>query len=131
MQWLEYVFKLIDTLFKSNSFKKRFKTKSERKLFKILKSNKWQVIDLRNKLSYEEHHIEGTINIPHTSFSFNYYRKMDKKKKTLILNQNYRSNLDIYRTLKRKGFKTYLLYANYPALMEKPEVDRISKVVIY
>ncbi|ARU92295.1 hypothetical protein SCLARK_001861 [Spiroplasma clarkii] len=63
MQWLDVVFKFLAKIFKSDAFKKKYKTKPEKKFLKCLNSSNWQVIDLRNELSYQENHISGTINI--------------------------------------------------------------------
>ncbi|AHI52425.1 rhodanese-like domain-containing protein [Spiroplasma culicicola] len=131
MQWLDYVLKFIERIFKTNSFKRKYKTKSEKKFLKILKSKNWQVVDLRNNVSYQEKHIIDSINVPVVGFNYNYYRKIDKNKKILLVNKNYRSNLDIYNTLKVKGFKVYILYTNFDQLCQNPQVDNHTRLFIY
>ncbi|QGS51525.1 rhodanese-like domain-containing protein [Spiroplasma tabanidicola] len=131
MQWLDYVFKFISKVFASNAFKKKYKVKTANKLLKILKNNKWQVVDIRGPLVYASNHIKNTINIPVMTFNYNYYKKLEKHKKILLINSNYRSDLNIYRTLKSKGFKTYILYSNYADLIINPEIDEMTKIMIY
>ncbi|QBQ07296.1 hypothetical protein SGLAD_v1c00950 [Spiroplasma gladiatoris] len=131
MQWLEYVFKIIGKIFASNAFKRKYKTKPLNKFLKILNSAKWQVADLRGPLVYEENHIINTISLPVMTFNYNYYKKLDKSKNILLIHSNYRNNLNIYRLLKSKGFKVYLLYSNYADLINSPEVDQFTKVMIY
>ncbi|AOG60041.1 hypothetical protein SHELI_v1c00860 [Spiroplasma helicoides] len=131
MQWLDYVFKFMAKIFKTNSFKKKYRTKPAKNFLKILKSEKWQVADLRNVVAYADNHIENTINLPILTFNYKYYKVLDRSKKILLINHDYRSNLNLYRTLKKKHFKVYLLYSNYNDLILEPEVDRHTIITIY
>ncbi|ATX71605.1 rhodanese-like domain-containing protein [Spiroplasma clarkii] len=131
MQWLDVVFKFLAKIFKSDAFKKKYKTKPEKKFLKCLNSSNWQVIDLRNELSYQENHISGTINISKLFFRNNYYKKIDRTKKVLILNRDFHSDLDIYKILKQKSFKVYILTKNYYDLVNDPIIDRLVNVIVY
>ncbi|WP_338985229.1 rhodanese-like domain-containing protein [Spiroplasma endosymbiont of Diplazon laetatorius] len=131
MQWLDYVFKFIERIFRTNAFKARYKTKNSKKLAHILKSKKWQVVDIRNSLAYGENHLQGTINIPVTTFNFKYFKMLDKKNKILIIDEDSRSHLSIYKSLKVKGFKVYILYDGYKNIRNNPDFDKLTKVVLY
>ncbi|AUB31136.1 rhodanese-like domain-containing protein [Spiroplasma floricola] len=131
MQWLEYVFKFLEKIFKTNAFKAKYKTKGSKKLTHILKSKKWQVIDIRNSLSYNENHLKETINIPVINFNFKYFKVLDKKSKILIIDEDSRSHLSIYKNLKSKGFKAYIFYEGYKKIRNNPEFDELTKVVLY
>ncbi|AGR41778.1 rhodanese-like domain-containing protein [Spiroplasma diminutum] len=131
MQWLDYVFKFLEKIFKTNSFKKKYKTKSSKKLSNILKNKNWQVIDIRNSLSYKENHLEGTINIPITTFNFKYFKVLDKKSKILIIDEDSRSHLSIYKSLRSKGFRAFVLYNGYKKIRNNPEFDNLTKVIIF
>lgn len=131
MQWLEYVFKFLEKIFKTNSFKKKYKTKNSKNLNNILKSKKWQVVDIRNALSYSENHLIGSTNIPVINFNFRYFKILDKKNKILIINEDSRSHLSIYKNLKQKGFKAYIFYDGYKNVRDNQNFDKLTKVVIY
>ncbi|AKX33733.1 hypothetical protein SLITO_v1c00650 [Spiroplasma litorale] len=131
MQWLDLIFKLIQKIFRRESFKKKYKVINQKKLKNILKNKKWQVIDLRNKVDYEEHHLENTTNVPAWNFNFTYFKLIDKNKKILLISNDYRSNLYIYKNLKRKGFKVKLLNTGYKNIRNNEIYDPMTKVVIY
>lgn len=131
MQWLDYVIKFFSRFLKTNHFKKKFRTKSIKKLINIIDNPKWQIVDIRNSLSFSEHHLKGSINIPVTTFNYKYFKEINKDSKILILDNNYRSHLTIYKTLKSKGFKSYLLYGNYDDIRNNPLFENFTEVVIY
>ncbi|QHX36323.1 rhodanese-like domain-containing protein [Spiroplasma sp. BIUS-1] len=131
MQWLEYVFKFLDKLFKTNSFKRKYKTKNSKKLPHILKSKNWQVVDIRNSLSYKENHLHGTINVPITNFNFKYFKVLDKKNKILIIDEDSRSHLSVYKSLRTKGFKAYVFYDGYKNIRNNEDFDKLTKVIVY
>ncbi|AUM62324.1 rhodanese-like domain-containing protein [Spiroplasma monobiae] len=131
MQWLDYVFKFIDKLFRTNAFKQKYKTKSSKKLNHILKSKNWQVVDIRNSISYGENHLKGSLNIPVTSFNFKYFKVLDKNSKILIIDEDSRSHLSVYKNLRQKGFKSYLFYEGYKSIRNDPNFDKLTKVVLY
>lgn len=131
MQWLDTVFKFLAKIFKTNAFKTKYKTKSDKNFLKYLVSNKWQVVDLRNDVAYSENHIEGTISISRLFFRNTYFKKIERSKKVLLINRDFHIDLDIYHILKQKGFKVYILYKNYADLINNAEIDRKVKVTVY
>jgi len=132
MQWLEKVIKFFSLFFRSSAFKMKYKTKKSSQLKKIiLNDKKWQVIDIRNSISYQEHHLDGTINIPNTDFSKKYFKLINNKKNVLIINGNYRSNLDVYTVLKKHNFKTWILMENYENLRNNELFENLTRISIY
>ncbi|AKU79316.1 rhodanese-like domain-containing protein [Spiroplasma turonicum] len=131
MQWLDIIFKLLQKIFKSNSFNKKYRVVNSKKLKSIINNKNWQVVDLRNNVEYEEHHLINTTNIPYWTFNFNYFKKIDKNKKILLISNDYRSNLNIYKNLKRKGFKVRLLNIGYKNIRNHPFYDDYTKVIVY
>ncbi|WP_063623140.1 rhodanese-like domain-containing protein [Spiroplasma taiwanense] len=131
MQWLDIIFKFIEKIFKTNSFRKKYKTKNIKKLTTLLKSKKWQIIDIRNQISFNEHHLEGTINIPITAFNFKFFKLIDKNHNILIINEDPRSHLSIYKKLNTRGFKVFILNEKYKNIRNDISFDKYTKVVIY
>ncbi|ASP27841.1 hypothetical protein SCORR_v1c00660 [Spiroplasma corruscae] len=131
MQWLDLVFKLLQKIFRTNSFNRKYKVLKNKKFKTILKNKKWQVIDLRNKIEFEEHHLINTTNVPAWTFNFNYFKLIDKNKKILLISNDYRSNLWIYKNLKRKGFNVRLLDTGYKNIRNLESYDNFTNVVIY
>ncbi|WP_339029842.1 rhodanese-like domain-containing protein [Spiroplasma endosymbiont of Cantharis nigra] len=131
MQWLEYVFKFLEKIFRKNAFKSKYKTKNMKSLNNILKSKKWQVIDIRNSISYNQNHLKGSINIPLLTFNLKYFKILDKKNKILIIDEDSRSHLSIYKSLKAKGFKSYILYEGYKNIKNNADFDKLTKVIVY
>ncbi|ALD65985.1 rhodanese-like domain-containing protein [Spiroplasma cantharicola] len=131
MQWLEYVFKFFEKIFKTNAFKAKYKTKNIKSLNSIIKSKKWQIIDIRNNVSFNENHLKGSINIPILIFNLKYFKVLDKKNKILIIDEDSRSHLSIYKSLRIKGFKSYIFYDGYKNIKDNPKFDKLTKVVIY
>lgn len=128
MQWLDAFFK---NLFKLNAFKIRYRTKSGKKFLKYLNNSKWQIIDIRNPVEYSESCIKGTINISSLFFNISYYKKISRSKKILLINRDFHSNLNIYNFLNKKRFKVYILHKNFYDLILDPEINKITKTIMY
>jgi rhodanese-related sulfurtransferase len=131
MQWIEKVIKFFAIFFRSNAFKNKYRTKKVKQLRKILNNPNWQVVDVRNSISYGEHHFKGTVNIPNTEFIRRYYKSIDQSKKILLINENFRSNLDLYHALKKHSLKPYILYANYSDIRNDEQFDDITKLEVF
>lgn len=130
MQWIDKVIAFFTKIFSTNSFKHKYRTKKLKHLPKILKSNKWQVIDIRNNVVYDEHHLNNSTNIPYTFFNYQYYKKINKKKKILIINNDYRSNLDVYKKLKIKNINSFILIGGYKTIRNSKLLDKYTTLTI-
>ncbi|WP_342268950.1 rhodanese-like domain-containing protein [Spiroplasma endosymbiont of Aspidapion aeneum] len=129
MKLVSRIILIVNNYLRKNSFKKKYKTKNLFFLIKIFQrydkyEKKWQLIDIRNQMSFNDSHIVNSINVPPISTEFAIYKKIDRRKNILIINSNIRSNLNIYKLLKNKGINVYILYTNYNSEFESDPLIR-------
>lgn len=131
MQIIEKIILLFRWLLRYDAFGKKYKVKKMSMLPKILNNNNFLILDIRNSIDYDEHHIKNSINIPNYDFYKKYYKELKNKSKILIVNSNYRSNLNIYNFLKNKKYNPYILRANYDEVRKSEKLDKfcIIKVI--
>ncbi|WP_339022862.1 rhodanese-like domain-containing protein [Spiroplasma endosymbiont of Crioceris asparagi] len=130
MQFIEKMIKIFSYFLKDYGWKTKYKHKKLKNLKDILKSNSWIVIDLRNQAAYYEHHLQGTVNIPALDFFRKYYKHLKPRMKILLISNDYRSNLNIYNSLKKKRYNPYVLYAGYKEIRNNSNFDNLTKVNI-
>ncbi|WP_338972451.1 rhodanese-like domain-containing protein [Spiroplasma endosymbiont of Panorpa germanica] len=126
MQFIEAILNFFGRIFTGNSFKSKYRVKSTKKLPKILKSDKWQIIDIRPQASFETSHLVNSINIDFLTFKIRYFKHLDKSKKILLVNEDYRSHLDIYQTLDKRRIKTYILVGGYKEVRVASFLDKYT-----
>jgi rhodanese-related sulfurtransferase len=130
MQWMENVIKFFSLFFRSNAFKRNYRTKNLKQLRKINESPRWQIVDIRNGIAFEEHHLLNATNIPNTEFAHKFFNLIQKDKHILLVNSDYRSNLNIYKILKKHHLKVYILFANYDDIRNNADFDDLTKVIV-
>ncbi|AXK50752.1 rhodanese-like domain-containing protein [Spiroplasma alleghenense] len=126
MQFIEAILKFFGRIFTGNSFRSKYRVKKIKHLPKILKSDKWQVIDIRPGASFETSHLIDSINIDHLTFKLRYFKKLDRNKKILLINEDYRSHLEIYQTLDKRRIKSYILVGGYKEVRVTGFLDKYT-----
>ncbi|AHI53481.1 hypothetical protein SSABA_v1c00690 [Spiroplasma sabaudiense Ar-1343] len=126
MQFIESIIKFFGMIFTKNAFKRKYRTKNLKKVPKIIKSAKWQVIDIRPSASFSTSHLNGSENIDHLTFKIRYFKTLKRQKKILLINEDYRSNLEIYHLLDSRKIKVYILYGGYKEVRTAAALDNYT-----
>lgn len=91
-----------------------------------LNENEYQLIDIRNEISFEYGKIDGAVNIPLSEFN---EEKLDKTKKIILYCKSGILSLELSEALSEKGFSAFSLKEGYIGWLRRKIVSEDDNIL--